>query len=50
MQLLGGPAQAAAASHGDEIVGETGKWTHGAPVLFLQQQSELMVMDVNTLI
>ncbi len=34
MQLLGGPAQAAAASHGDEIVGETGKWTHGAPVLF----------------
>ncbi|MCS5807453.1 hypothetical protein LNO89_02140 [Klebsiella pneumoniae subsp. pneumoniae] len=34
MQLLGGPAQAAAAGHGDEIVRETGKWTHGTPVLF----------------
>ncbi len=34
MQLLGGPAQAAAAGHGDKIVGETGKRTHGTPVLF----------------
>ncbi len=41
MQLLGGPAQAAAAGHGDEIVRETGKWTHGA-LYFLQQQGELM--------
>jgi hypothetical protein len=34
MQLLGGPAQAAAAGHGGEIERETGKRTHGTPVLF----------------